>query len=379
MPRYAVVQSDTEEEEEEACSTTDEMSQPGEEEEEEAYEEPCNPLLVTVVEALEFAIRNVPIHGEHLRVANEALGNLRTMSSVLFHQALSPRWSPAFVDVLKRARMVRVRFLMGNASAQQLLRFGTRCRMCGAAEPRCQVALDLIGNNDDAVGRCADMVEMADAFDGQLDRDAALFTAQEDGAFLGTYAGGRRCFDLAMAAVLARNLVGDTAYEVCWHLGVRLEDADLREALEQDERDPTRPLYALTDVRFLADRLAKRIQVVEDVLRGRPFPEAHHKQSGSAEAWKQLSCQQSNRSGHLWSGSLPYGATRAAANLQQQQQQQQAADEGEEEAEDALVPPPPPPQPPPPPPVSSRTRAGRQRSKAPESAPVSSRTRARMR
>ena len=366
MPRFAVVQSDdssdSDEGDEGNCTSTDDMSDASPD----ASDDDEHPLLSTVVEALEFAIRNVPIHGEHLRVANEALTNLRALSRVLFHQALSPRWSPAFVNVLRRARMVRVCFLMGDASAQ-LLHLGTRCRMCSAPEPRCQVALQLIGGDDGGVGCCEDMAQMCDAFDCQLDRDAELFATRKDDAFLGTYAGGRRCFDLAMAAVVARNLVSDTCYEICADLGVRLNDAGVREGLELDERDPTRALHVLTDVRDLTHRLAKRIQAVEDVLRGRPFPEAQYKQSGSAATWTQFNGAMYNRfCDTIGSEPLLYGAARAAASLRQPQQQPpppQAADaesEVEEEEEEEA-------------PVSSRTRASRQQHR--QAAPVSSRTR----
>jgi len=363
MPRYAVVHSDDSDSEGD-CTPTDEMSAAADEVSDDD-DDADNPLFGTVVEALEFAIRNVPMRGEHLRVADEALTNLRARSSVLFHQALSPRWSPAFVDVLKRARMMRVCFLTGNSSAQ-LLRDGTRCCMCGAPEPRCEVALQLIGGEDGGVGRCADMTQMSDAFDRQDDLNRLLCVSHEDEAFLGTYAGGRRCFDLAMAAVLARNLVSDTSYAVYRAIYERLDDINTRDALELDERDSTRALFALTNVRALAAELDARIRVVESVLRGQPFPDSKYVHTGDKAAWGNLRTALSRKFGTDDERRLCYCAGRAADNLRQQRRKTTDTEkqwvcemEEEEEAVEA--------------PVSSRTRASRQQHR--QAAPVSSRTR----
>lgn len=190
--RYAVVQSDSEEDVHMA-------------EEEEVYmaEEEVYMEHEQVVEALEFAIRNVPLHGNHLLEANEALANLRTRSTVLFHQALSPRWSLAFVRVLKRARMARVVFTE---------QFTNECVLCGSHHT-CQVALELIAGSQSSLGSHG-VQDIADGFDRQIERDVQLFKSYDERAYLGVYAGGRRCFDLAIAAVVARNLLQDTCYEI---------------------------------------------------------------------------------------------------------------------------------------------------------------------
>ena len=326
----------------------------------------ANPQLCTLVEALELAMRNVPLNGEHLSVANEALANLQTKSSVFFHQALSPRWPCAFVSVLKRARMARVRFLLGD-DPKQLLRGGAACKMCGTAEHRCKVAFDLISGDDGGVGSCEDMTEIAAALDRRWDLDEC--GVHDDSAFLGTFVGGQRCFDLAMASIVARNLLSDTSYEILQALNERLAEPGVLEALELDEHDPTRVLYALTDVRALAGRLEKRIKVVESVLCGRAYPDSAYSQTGNAASWARLRDSLSFKFGNDAERLLRFCGARANANLGWHNlEEEDEEDEEEDEEEEELTPPP----------VSSRTRAGHQRS-APQALerPVSSRTRCR--
>jgi hypothetical protein len=280
MPRYAVVHSDTESAGEEACSITDSMSDVSNE----AHSDAGDPFC-TVVEALEYGLRNVPLHGAHLRDAEAALRALQGTSSVLYHQAVSPRWPPAFVAVLERARMARVRFLLGD-DAKQVLRAGTGCHMCGASEHRCQNAFELIGGDACGLGSCT-MATLSDATDQLEDSDRALCASHEDAAFLGAYAGGQRCFDLAMAAVVARNLVTDTCYDLHAELH-RLMTPALATQLERDERDPTRPIYALTPIGEVAARLSARVAAVQDVLRGCHFPDATLGRTGHAAVWARL-------------------------------------------------------------------------------------------
>ena len=330
MPRYNSVVSDEDEDED------DDVSEVGD----------ASPQLCTLVEALELAMRNVPLHGQHLTLANAELANLQTKSSTLFYQAVSPRWPCAFVSLLKSARMARVRFLFGD-DPKLLLRAGAACHMCGTSEHRCQVALDLLAGDDGGVGSCEGMADMAAALDRRWDFDNA---PHDDAAFLGTFVGGRRCFDLAMAAILAKNLLSDTAYEILQALNERLAEPGVLEALEMDERDATRPLFALTDVKALAGRLEKRVKVVESVLCGRAYPDSAHSQTGSAACWVRLRDSLRFKFGDDAERLLRFCGARASLSLGWHNQ-----DEDDEDEELA------------PPPVSSRTRAGnRSAPEAPE-------------
>ena len=370
MPRYAVVQSDTEDDN--ACTPTDEMSEAGSDASDDTLAH--HPILGTFVEAVELALRNVPLHGDHLSAANEALEHVRWKSNVLFHQALSPRWPHAFVRVLKEARMVRVCHLFGDQPTHLLNFRSPACCMCKKPEPECWVAFQLIGGTD-MVGKCKDLAKLTEMVDEEDELRFSLVDSHGDQDFLGTFYGGRRCFDLAMAAVVARNLVSDTCYIVHRSLQERLQnDPKLHEQLQTDELDLTRVLYALTDVPALAVELEERITMVGDVLRGRPFPDGKIKQTGCDYAWSKLNTALSCKFGSRDGDRLAFCADRARHNIYDRTGDYSYAEStgDEEESEDELVPPPPPPSPP----VSSRTRAARQ----PRStAPVSSRTRARVR
>ena len=181
--------------------------------------------------------------------------------------------------------MARVRFLLGD-DAKRVLRAGTGCHMCGASEHRCQNAFELIVGDACGLGRCT-MATLSEATDRMEDSDRTLCASHEDAAFLGAYAGGQRCFDLAMAAVVARNLVADTCYDLHAELD-RLMTPALAAQLEHDERDPTRPIYALTPISEVAARLSARVAAVQDVLRGCPYPDATLGRTGHAEVWARL-------------------------------------------------------------------------------------------
>ena len=99
MPRHAVVVSDSESDEPELVEVEDD-----------ARVHRLRPL----VEAYEFAIRNVQLGGDYLAAASAQHARLRSLSAVLFEQALSPRWPPAFACVIRRARALRLRTLFGD-------------------------------------------------------------------------------------------------------------------------------------------------------------------------------------------------------------------------------------------------------------------------
>ena len=265
MARFAVVVSDSDSDGDGDCRARDvtsnasDASDASDVEFDDASNNDC-----VLVEAVELGIRNAQLGRAHALAADEALSKLQSLSSVLFHQALSPRWSPRFVAVLKRARMARVRVLLGDEH-KRVLRPGAGCHMCGAAEHVCQTALELIGGETCGLESCT-MATLPDVADRQDDLDGSLGASHTAEGFLGTYAGGERCFDLAMAAVVARNLLSDTCCDVHDELNRRMTPA-VSEQLEADERDPTRAIFALTPIGAIAERLRRRVAAVEHVLR----------------------------------------------------------------------------------------------------------------
>lgn len=294
MPRAAVVLSDDDDDDEAprdvgfARSAAEERNDDSDPEA--AHEHGLDLLLV---EALELSMRNVPLHGEYLQRAEASFRNWQTLSRVLFEQALSPRWNGRFVAVLRRTRMVRVRYTAcGDHHAEPDSGFG--CRACGQgweAAPRIGArnnrALELVAG----AARDFDKVslrEMMSAFDQQEERDKRLCRTHADEAYLGLYVTGGRCFDLAMAAVLAKNLVLDTCDDILQELERRLQDPAVRAHLERDEQDPTRPIHALTPVRDIAERTHARASAVRDVLRGCEFPDGKHRQTGPPAVWRRL-------------------------------------------------------------------------------------------
>lgn len=250
-------------------------------------------LDLLLVEALELSMRNVPLHGDYLRRAEESFRNWQTLSRVLFQQALSPRWNERFVAVLRRTRMARVRYTMRNDHHAEL-DSGFGCRACGKgweSAPRISMrnnrAVELVAGTVRDFDKVS-LREMMSAFDQQEERDKALCRTHTDEAYLGTYVTGGRCFDLAMAAVLAKNLILDTCDDILQELEHRLKDPAVRAHLERDEQDPTRPIHALTPVRDIAERAYARAAVVRDVVRGCEFPDGKYRQTGPPAVWRRL-------------------------------------------------------------------------------------------
>ena len=292
MPRYAVVESDEDDDAprdvgfaRSAAEGDSDGSDP-----EAAHEHGLDLLLV---EALELSIRNVPLHGDFLRRAEASFKSWQTLSRVLFEQALSPRWNERFVAVLRRTRMARVRYTARDDHHAEL-DAGFGCRACGQgweSAPRIGArsnrAAELVAGAARDFGTVS-LRDMVHAFDEQEERDEALCTAHADAAYLGLYVTGGRCFDLAMAAVLAKNLVLDTCDDILQELERRLKDPAVRAHLERDERDATRPIHALTPVRDIAERAYARAGAVRDVLRGGDFPDGKYRQTGPPAVWRRL-------------------------------------------------------------------------------------------
>ena len=290
MPRYAVVESDEDDAPRDVGFARGAAEESDGSDPEAAHDDTLDLLLV---EALELSIRNVPLHGDFLRRAEASFANWQTLSRVLFEQALSPRWNERFVAVLRRARMVRVRYTArDDLNAELSADYG--CRACGQgwgaaphAHARHHRSAELIAGTAHDFGALA-LRDMRHAFDQQEERDKQLCRTIADEAYLGLYVTGGRCFDLAMAAVLAKNLVLDTCDDILQELERRLRDPAVRAHLERDERDPSRPIHALTPVRDIAARAHARAAAVRDVLRGCNFPDGKHRQTGPTAVWRRL-------------------------------------------------------------------------------------------
>ena len=220
MPRYVTVLSDSESEDNEGHNDDDKdrnEDDQNEEDDEDDRDDPRVHQLRPLVEAYEFAIRNVQICGEYLEFASAQHERLQSMSAVLFEQAMSPRWSVAFIGVLKRSRALRIRTLFGD-NDKDAVSTGGCCLACGAKEQHCMEALELAGDDGD-INDCA-FTNLADRIDGLDMRDLSTPASKFGPYYYGVFAGGVKCLDLATAAVLARNLVLDTC-------------VDLRNALDQ--------------------------------------------------------------------------------------------------------------------------------------------------
>ena len=370
MPRYVTVLSDSESEDNEGHNDDDkdrneddqnDQNEEDDEDDEDDGDDPRVHQLRPLVEAYEFAIRNVQICGEYLEFASAQHERLQSMSAVLFEQAMSPRWSFAFIGVLKRSRALRIRTLFGD-NDKDAVSTGGSCLACGAKEQHCMEALELVGDdggvNDNA------FTNLADRIDGLDMRDLSTPASKFGPYYYGVFAGGVKCLDLATAAVLARNLVLDTCVDLRNALDQVLNDETVVEQLERDEHATNPRIEPLTDCLVVARRLVTRIRTIEDVLRGRPFPvDPNLQRTGPGAVWQRLDEHLQQRC-TTHEAALQFAGARARALVR-----------------GSVVPDTPAQRPAPPPanagvldpPVSARTRGGAARREA----PVSSRTRRR--
>ncbi len=281
MFRHAVVYSDTESGGEEDSELV--------ELEEDARVNRLRPL----VEAYEFAIRNVLLGGDYLAAASAQHKRLQSLSNVLFEEAVSSRWSPAFLAVLKRARALRICTHVFVSPHDELHTEG-RCLACGAKEQSSTDTLELIAD-DGGVNACA-LSHLSQRFDVLEACDFAWRGEDWDSHYCGMYAGGAKCLDRAAAAVLARNLVLDTCLDLSGNLAEVLNDETLVAQLERDERTPNPQIEPLTDCVDAARRLVTRIRTIEDVLRGKPYPvDPELQRTGTDATWDRVDAYKARR------------------------------------------------------------------------------------
>jgi len=309
--------------------------------------------LRPLVEAYEFAVRNVQLGGDYLEAASEWHARLQSLGAVLFEQAVSPRWSPAFVAVLKRARALRVCTHLPLSPSDQPRTDG-RCLACGAKEQSSTDTLELLAD-DGGVNACT-LANLSGVFDALDARDLAMSAGRCDPYYCGTFTAGPTCLDLATAAVLARNLVLDTCWDLRSDLDEVLHDETIVAQLERDEHASDPQIAPITNCTDVARRLVMRIRAIEDVLRGKPYPiDPELQRTGTGALWERVDDYKPAQH------ALHFSGARARALVL-----------GTAEPPTRRAPPPPPPPPPPVARTRARTRAGARRE-----APIASRTRQR--
>ena len=240
------------------------------------------------MEVLEFSIRGCLLSGELLETSEVQFNRLKSLSSVLFHQAISPRWTPELLKVLKRARMVRTCPLMFRGD-KELFRPEKWCVACESVERMCTRGIEIVGYGAGASVSGCNLSDVSILFDRQDDDDCVIFASGMNSAeYCGVYMSGNRCSDLVTAAVVANNLIGDTCYDIKRELDGALKDEAVVAQLERDEHATDQRIFALTDHLAVSKRLVLRIKAVEATLRGCAFPGGLLKHTGSNVVWKRL-------------------------------------------------------------------------------------------
>jgi len=247
-----------------------------------------------VVESIELCVRNVGLSPDYVALAEPALAKLQATCKVHANQAISDRWSAAFVSVLKRSRMIRVQ-QVPRVWKDVLRAHAGRCQVCGATEHRCDQVFELVGvAPTERAPRPLGAVrlsDMAEAYNDYDDADDAI-GAGRHGAdeYLGMYSCGQTCFEKVVTAFLAHNFVMDIAYGVRRRIDAALAfDPALLARWEYDERDPKALIEPITarDNAF-AEQLLTKLQRIEAALRGASLGALLPRQTGNAATWERI-------------------------------------------------------------------------------------------
>ena len=196
-----------------------------------------------VVESIELSVRNVGLSPDYVALAEPELAKLQATCKVYANQAISDRWSEAFVSLLKRSRMMRVQ-TVSRAWKAVLRERPERCQVCGTREHKCRQVFELVGvAPTERAARPLGTVhlrEMAEAYNDYDDADDAIGAGRHGiDEYFGMFACGNTCFEKVVTAFLAHNFVADIAYEVRRRIDAALaRDPALLARWERDERDP---------------------------------------------------------------------------------------------------------------------------------------------
>ena len=242
-----------------------------------------------VLEVVELGVRNVEV--DFARPGNvghaRAWHKLQTKLNVLRSQAMSFRWSPGFVTVLRQARYMRVLPILAGGVAgapkSRLRREGKCCQVCGTEEHACEYVFELLGSpcvqhpKRDAHGRTmlkCEPCEIATEFERLQGEDAWIaeegdrqksakdpaWCTRPPPGYLGMFAVGNTCLQRVRLAMWAQSFLLNLAGTADERLG-RIAP----EALERREANGSIHMPTATDER--AQSFLQQIERAESLLR----------------------------------------------------------------------------------------------------------------
>ena len=244
-----------------------------------------------VLEVVELGVRNVEV--DFARPGNvghaRAFRKLQSKLNVLRSQAMSFKWSPGFVTVLRQARYMRVLPILGaggNAGAapkSRLRREGKCCQVCGTEEHACEYVFELLGSpcvqhpKRDADGRTmlkCEPCELSAEFDRLQGEDAwiaeegdrqtsakdPVWSKRPPPGYLGMFAVGNTCLQRVRLAMWAQSFLLNLTGTADERLG-RIAP----EALDRREDNGSIHMPTATDER--AQSFLQQIERAESLLR----------------------------------------------------------------------------------------------------------------
>ena len=253
------------------------------------FEEATVAEMRKVLEVVELGVRNVEVDYErHGNVGHaKAWRKLQTKLNVLRSQAMSFKWSPGFVTVLRHARYIRVLPILNDSAAgapkNRLRSEGGRCQVCGTEEHACEYVFELLGSpcvqhpKRDANGRtllkcepCDISTEferlqgedawIAEETDRQKSAKDPAWCKRPPPGYLGMFAVGSTCLQRVRLAMWAQSFLVNLAGTADERLA-RIAPKEL----ERRAADGTIPMPTATDER--AQSFLKEIERAEALLR----------------------------------------------------------------------------------------------------------------
>ena len=235
-----------------------------------------------VLEVVELGVRNVEV--DFARPGNvghaRAFRKLQTKLNVLRFQAMSFKWSPGFVNVLRQARYMRVLPILGDSAGgapkSRLRREGKCCQVCGTEEHACEYVFELLGSpcvqhpKRDANGRtmlkcepCELSAEferlqgedawIAEETDRQKSAKCPTWSKRPPPGYLGMFAVGSTCLQRVRLAMWAQSFMVNLAGTADDRLSLVAP-----EALERRAADGSIPMPTAND-----DRARQKLQQIE--------------------------------------------------------------------------------------------------------------------
>ena len=256
-----------------------------------------NQILVMrrIIEAVEFSVRNVDLSADYDELAGPEIAKLQATCKLYANQSTSEKWKPSFITLLERSRMMRIQQI--TKSDKEILRDGTEgCQICGTAEHRCDTVVEFIGTpafvdfEATPLGK-VDLKCMSTAYNTFDDADDLICSDSQHvpPEYFGMFSCGKTCFEKVVVAFAANNFVADIAYEVRKRLDYELSNNHALVAqFQEDERDPTSSVVAITDTEKFASDLLTKSADIAGALRGAPLRTLRVRQTGNAYAWDRI-------------------------------------------------------------------------------------------